>query len=77
MTTPSLREHPHGMRWTFPEREAMREYGEACAAAERAACIAICDLEAIKALEGGDLEAYYGTSAYAISNAIKARGTTC
>ena len=51
-------------------------YGNARAAAERAACIAICDLEASKSLEMGDLEAYYGTSAYAISNAIKARGTT-
>ena len=51
-------------------------YGAARAHAERDACIAICDLEASKSLEMSDLEAYYGTSAYAISNAIKARGTT-
>ena len=53
-----------------------QKYGEICAAASRGECIAICDLEASKSLEMGDLEAYYGTSAYAISNAIKARGTT-
>ena len=56
--------------------DAVRAYGAACAAEARAACIAICDLEASKSLEAGDLEAYYGTSAYAISNAIKAMGTT-
>ena len=85
MTTPlpkpDLEDHEHEA-WgqnvvaDFVTVEKMRKYGDDRAAAERAACIAICDLEASKALEGGDLESYYGTSAYAIANAIKARGTT-
>jgi len=51
-------------------------YGAACAAAERAACIAICDFEASQNLEDCDLDKYYGTSAFAISNSIKARSKT-
>jgi len=78
---PDLEDHPHEL-WgqnvcsDFVTVEKMRAYGKACAAAERAACIAICDAEAGNSLLTGDLEGYYGTSAYAIANAIKARGTT-
>jgi len=78
---PDLEDHPHEL-WgqnvcsDFVTVEKMRAYGEARAAAERAACIEICDAEASKKLEAGDLEGYYGTSAYAIANAIKARETS-
>jgi len=60
----------------FVTVEKMRKYGDARAAAERDACIALCVRAALVEIDSKDSDACCMEIAFAIKNAIKARGKT-